>query len=60
MVESSFSRVDHTPPTAFYFAVNFLGHENMESSFQGVSGLNLPRLDESEDGRENAFVHQLR
>jgi phage tail-like protein len=56
----NFSAPDASPPTAFYFSVNFIGEDSIESSFQEVSGLKVT-LDmvEAKDLEENSFVHRL-
>ena len=49
-----------TLPTAFYFTVKFVEFENMDSSFQEVSGLKVTSgLEERKEGGENAFIHVL-
>jgi phage tail-like protein len=51
---------DSNPPTAFYFSVKFTGMDDMESSFQEVSGLKTTfGFEERKEGGENRFVHEL-
>lgn len=41
MAYKGFLNSDYLPPTAFYFRLKFNGAEDMDSSFQEVSGLKL-------------------
>jgi phage tail-like protein len=55
-----FLRPDSNPPTAFYFSVKFTGMDDMESSFQEVSGLKATfGIEERKEGGENRFVHRF-
>lgn len=60
MGSDSFFKSDYSPPTAFYFNVKFDGVENMDSSFQEVSGLKVT-IDTviKKEGGDNNFVHHL-
>jgi phage tail-like protein len=57
---SDFFQEGYTPPTAFYFSVNFIESPEMDCSFQEVSGLKL-ELDtmQKSEGGDNSFVHEL-
>lgn len=60
MGSDSFYKPGYSPPTAFYFAVKFVGFEAMDSSFQEVSGLKVTiRTVEKKEGGDNNFVHHL-
>jgi len=55
-----FLNPDSNPPTAFYFSVKFTGMDDMESSFQEVSGLKATfGIEERKEGGENRFVHRF-
>lgn len=60
MGNDSFFKSGYTPPTAFYFSVKFTGFDNMDSSFQEVSGLKVT-IDTvpKKEGGDNNFVHHL-
>jgi phage tail-like protein len=60
MGKDSFFKPGYTPPTAFYFSVKFTGFDDMDSSFQEVSGLKVT-IDtvEKKEGGDNNFVHHL-
>jgi phage tail-like protein len=48
------------PPTAFYFSVQFIGMDTIDSSFQEVSGLKATfGKEERKEGGENRFVHSF-
>lgn len=42
MNQEPFFEPGYTPPTAFYFGVKFDGSPDLDSSFQGISGLKSP------------------
>jgi len=57
MAYDNFYKPNYTPPTAFYFAVKFVGFANMDSSFQEVSGLKATLgTEELKEGGENEYV----
>ena len=57
---SDFLKPGSTPPTAFYFSVKFNDMDEMDSSFQEVSGLKATfGIEEKREGGENSFVHQF-
>lgn len=60
MGKDSFFKPDYTPPAAFYFSVRFDGFDEMDSSFQEVSGLKVT-IDTvtRKEGGDNNFVHHL-
>lgn len=60
MIQESFFKSGYTPPTAFYFSVKFDGMDEMDSSFQEVSGLKVT-IDTmpKKEGGDNNFVHHL-
>lgn len=60
MGQDSFFKTGYTPPTAFYFSVKFAGFDQMDSSFQEVSGLKVT-IDTvpKKEGGDNIFVHHL-
>ena len=58
MSGNSLINPDFAPPTAFYFHIRFLDVEDMESSFQEVTGLNVNvGAAEFEEGGDNQFIH---
>ncbi len=60
MGSDSFFKPDYAPPTAFYFSVKFAGLDEMDSSFQEVSGLKVTvGTVEKKEGGDNNFVHHL-
>ncbi len=60
MENNSFLKTDNAPPTAFYFSVKFDGFDDMDNSFQVVSGLNATiGTVEKREGGDNNFVHHL-
>lgn len=60
MIQESFFKSGYTPPTAFYFSVKFAGFDQMDSSFQEVSGLKVTvGTVEKKEGGDNIFVHHL-
>lgn len=60
MGTDSFSRTDFTSPTAFYFSVKIAGFDDMDCSFQEVSGLKVTiGTVEKKEGGDNVFVHHL-
>lgn len=60
MGNDSFFKSGYTPPAAFYFSVKFTGFDDMDSSFQEVSGLKVTvGTVEKKEGGENTFVHHL-
>lgn len=60
MGDNSFFKPNYSPPTAFYFSVKFDGFDNMDSSFQEVSGLKVTvGTMEKKEGGDNNFVHHL-
>ncbi|MGB5418176.1 phage tail protein [Algibacter sp.] len=60
MDNNNFFKQEFTPPTAFYFSVNFEGFNEMDCAFQEVSGLNVTlSTEEIREGGNNSFVHQL-
>lgn len=60
MGNNSFFKPDYAPPTAFYFSVKFDGLNDMDSSFQEVSGLKVTiGTIEKREGGDNNFVYYL-
>lgn len=60
MGSDSFFKSGYAPPTAFYFTVKFTGFDEMDSSFQEVSGLKVTiNTEEKKEGGDNNFVHHL-
>jgi len=60
MGNNSFFKPDYAPPTAFYFSVKFDGLNDMDSSFQEVSGLKVTiGTIEKKEGGDNNFVYYL-
>lgn len=60
MAYTGFFNSDYLPPTAFYFRLKFNGTEDMDSSFQEVSGLKLSiTTDEKKEGGNNTSVYHL-
>jgi phage tail-like protein len=60
MGNDSFFKPNYAPPTAFYFSVKFAGLDQMDSSFQEVSGLKVTvGTVEKKEGGDNNFVHHL-
>lgn len=60
MGTDSFFKTGYTPPTVFYFSVKFAGFDDMDSSFQEVSGLKVTLgTVEKKEGGDNNFVHHL-
>ncbi len=60
MGSDSFFKPDYAPPTAFYFSVKFDGLDDMDSSFQEVSGLKVTiGTVEKKEGGDNNFVYHL-
>lgn len=59
MQGSNFFNNDSTPPTAFYFSVNFRDSPDMISSFQEVSGLKLTLATEHGEDGDNQFIHNM-
>ena len=60
MGNNSFFKPDYAPPTAFYFSVKFDGLDDMDSSFQEVSGLKVTiGTIEKREGGDNNFVYYL-
>ena len=60
MGNDSFFKSGYTPPTAFYFSVKFTGFDDMDSSFQEVSGLKVTiDTEPKKEGGDNNFVHHL-
>ncbi len=60
MGNDSFFKSNYTPPVAFYFSVKFAGFDDMDSSFQEVSGLKVTvNTVEKKEGGDNNFVHHL-
>ena len=60
MGKDSFFKPNYVPPTAFYFAVKFVGFPDMDSSFQEVSGLKVTlNTEERKEGGENEYVLRL-
>ena len=60
MGNDSFFKSNYAPPTAFYFSVKFDGFDNMDTSFQEVSGLKVT-IDTvtKKEGGDNNFIHHL-
>jgi phage tail-like protein len=57
MAYDNFFNSDYTPPSAFYFAVKFVGFPDLDSSFQEVSGLKVTLgTEERKEGGENEYV----
>ncbi len=55
MAYTGFFDADYLPPTAFYFRLKFNSVEDMDSSFQEVSGLKLTiTTDPKKEGGNNA------
>lgn len=60
MSVTGFFSPDSNPPTAFYFSVKFIGMDDIDSSFQEVSGLQATfGIEERKEGGENRFVHRF-
>lgn len=60
MSDPGFIGPDSASPTAFYFSVTFPGMENMDSSFQEVTGLKMTfDIAKKKEGGENDSVHHL-
>jgi len=60
MAYNNFYKPNYTPPSAFYFAVKFIGFPAMDSSFQEVSGLKVTLgTEERKEGGENDYVLHL-
>ena len=61
MSSTDFFKPDTSPPTEFYFSVNFSGMTGLiDSSFQEVSGLKATfGVEERKEGGENRFVHSF-
>ncbi len=60
MAYTNFYKADYSPPTAFYFAVKFVGFPDMDSSFQEVSGLKVTLgTEERKEGGENEYILHL-
>lgn len=60
MSVTGFFKPDFAPPTAFYFSVTFDGMDEIDSSFQDVSGLKVKLgFDPKKEGGENSFVHRF-
>jgi phage tail-like protein len=57
MAYDNFFNSDYTPPSAFYFAVKFVGFPDMDSSFQEVSGLKVSiDTEEKKEGGDNLYA----
>ncbi len=60
VIQNSFFRPGYTPPSSFYYNVQFEGRRDMDSSFQEVSGLKLVfGTEEVREGGDNVFIHEL-
>tara|TARA_R110002051_G_scaffold72631_1_gene131266 strand:- start:3471 stop:3935 length:465 start_codon:yes stop_codon:yes gene_type:complete len=60
VIKNSFFRDGYTPPSSFYYDVQFNGRSDMDSSFQEVSGLKLTfDTKQVKEGGDNLFVHTL-
>lgn len=60
MGKDSFFKPGYTPPSAFYFSVKFNGFDQMDTSFQEVTGLKVTiSTIEKKEGGDNNFVHHL-
>ena len=60
VIQNSFLRPGYTPPSSFYYNVQFEGRRDMDSSFQEVSGLKLVfGTEEVREGGDNVFIHEL-
>lgn len=60
MSNTGFFKPETAPPTAFYFSVTFRGMDDIDSSFQEVSGLKATfGIEEKKEGGENSFVHSF-
>ncbi|MHA7129192.1 phage tail protein [Algoriphagus namhaensis] len=59
-MDYGFFKDNYAPPTAFYFKVKFFKYDEMESSFQEVSGLKVTvKVTEKKEGGDNDYVHYL-
>src|SRR5665648_1137342 len=60
MISEHLFKSDFAPPIAFYFSVRFDGQDDMESSFQEVSGLDVTIGTEGKkEDSDNNFVYHL-
>ena len=60
MAYTGFFNSDYLPPTAFYFRLKFDSVEDMDSSFQEVSGLKLTiSTNEKKEGGNNAATFNI-
>jgi len=60
MIGEDLFKSDFAPPIAFYFSVRFDGQDDLESSFQEVSGLDVAiGMEEKKEDSDNNFFHHL-